>query len=120
MLSAGGKIRSEVGWRVLPLLCGTLVVYLVWLTSAELSNGLVGSAVCAVAASSPTLVFYSQEARPLAVLTLSEDVEREPISELITGCRIVVQKSFSAPNGSFDLIKVKCPINIHFPLTGET
>ena len=67
-LSAGGKIRSEIGWRILPLLCGMLVIFIVWLTSAELSNYPISLIVCAVAASSPTLVFYSQEARALAAL----------------------------------------------------
>ncbi|MDI6694874.1 MAG: glycosyltransferase family 39 protein [Anaerolineales bacterium] len=70
MLSAGGQIRSEIGWRMLPLLCGMSVVFIIWLISTDLANSLISLVICAIAVASPTLVYFSQEARPQAALTL--------------------------------------------------
>ena len=42
---------------------------------------------------------------------LAHDVAyREPIESLVTGCQVVETEMFSARNASFELMKVKCPV----------
>ncbi|MEA2266850.1 MAG: mannosyltransferase [Solirubrobacteraceae bacterium] len=59
---------SEVGIRSLSALVGTLTVPVVYLAAARLLDRRAGLAAAALAAFSPLLVWYSQEARSYAVL----------------------------------------------------
>ncbi|MCA1690502.1 MAG: glycosyltransferase family 39 protein [Actinobacteria bacterium] len=59
---------SEVGLRSLSALIGTLTIPLVYLAGARLLDRRPGLAAAALAAFSPLLVWYSQEARAYALL----------------------------------------------------
>lgn len=71
VLSGFGRIHSTLAWRWLPLVCGVLYVAVVWRILTEVGvNGLTKFVIGLVVASAPALVFYSQEARPFALLQL--------------------------------------------------
>ena len=70
LTSGFGQVKTEIGWRWLPLLSGTLFVAVIWLTVKDIAGFAAGILVGLVAATSPSLVFYSQEARPIASLAL--------------------------------------------------
>ena len=61
---------GEAGMRALPALLGTLTVPLVYLGGRELVSRRAGLFAAALTALSPFLVWYSQEAREYALLTL--------------------------------------------------
>jgi hypothetical protein len=61
---------GEVGVRSFSALCGTAAVPLVWAAGRELCGRRAGLAAAAIAAVSPILVWYSQEARSYALLFL--------------------------------------------------
>jgi mannosyltransferase len=61
---------GEVGIRMLSALIGTAFVPAAYAAAAELCSRRVGIAVAALAAVSPVLVWYSQEARAYALLAL--------------------------------------------------
>jgi hypothetical protein len=70
IISGFGHIRSESGWRWLPLLCGVLTIFVIWHIISDMGDSVISTAVCLMAATLPTLVFYSQEARPFSLLVL--------------------------------------------------
>ncbi len=61
---------SEVGLRSLSALIGTLTIPVMWKLGGRLISGRVGLAASALAAVSPLLFWYSQEARAYALLVL--------------------------------------------------
>ena len=61
---------GEVGLRSLSALCGSAVVPIAWATGRQLSTRTAAVALAALAATSPFLVWYSQEARSYALLTM--------------------------------------------------
>jgi mannosyltransferase len=61
---------SEIGLRSLSALAGTLTVPVVYLAGTVLVSRRVGLLVAALAATSPVLVWYSQEARSYALFVL--------------------------------------------------
>jgi hypothetical protein len=69
-LSGSGQLKTEIGWRWLPLLTGTLSVLVIWLMVRNLVGLFASLVFSLVAATSPSLVFCSQDARPMALLVL--------------------------------------------------
>lgn len=69
-LSGGGAVRSPLGWRWFPLLCSLAALALSWRLAARLTDRPGGIMAALLMATSPVLVFYSQEARGYALLTL--------------------------------------------------
>ena len=65
-----GGVQSAISWRWIPLLCTVLTVLTVGITIRKIADFFTGILICLVAATSPSLVFYSQEARPFALLVL--------------------------------------------------
>ncbi len=61
---------SELTLRLLSALVGTLVIPVAYMAGRELSSRRAGLIVAALAASSPLLVWYSQEARAYSLLVL--------------------------------------------------
>lgn len=61
---------GEVGLRSLSALCGTAAVPVAWIAARELASSRVALWVAGLAAVSPFLVWYSQEARAYALLML--------------------------------------------------
>jgi hypothetical protein len=70
VVSGFGQVNSEIGWRWLPLLSGTLAIFVIGSLVREIVDYRTSIMVCVVAATSPSLIFYSQEARPFAFLLL--------------------------------------------------
>jgi uncharacterized membrane protein len=60
----------EFGFRLLPALAGVLLVPAVFALGRELASARVGLAAAALVATSPYLVFYSQEARAYSLFAL--------------------------------------------------
>lgn len=69
-LSGGGAVRSPLGWRWFSLLCSLAALALSWCLAARLTDRPSGIMAALLMATSPVLVFYSQEARGYALLTL--------------------------------------------------
>lgn len=61
---------GEIGLRSLSALCGTAAVPAVWAAARELCGARAAHAAATLAAVSPLLVWYSQEARSYGLLTL--------------------------------------------------
>ena len=61
---------SEIGLRSLSALAGTLTIPVAYGAAKEMVGRRIGLGVAALTAVSPALVYYSQEARPYALLTL--------------------------------------------------
>jgi mannosyltransferase len=61
---------GEVGLRSLSALCGTALVPVAYAAGARLASARAGVALAALAACSPLLVWFSQEARPYILLAL--------------------------------------------------
>ena len=62
--------ESEVALRALSALFGTLTIPVAYAIGSELRSRLTGIAAAALVATSPLLVWYSQDARPYALLAL--------------------------------------------------
>ncbi len=74
VLSGSGQVKSELGWRILPVVCGVLTILAIWLAARKTANDL-GSILCCLAAvASPSLIFYSQEARPYALTIFAASI----------------------------------------------
>ena len=61
---------GEVGLRSLSAVCGTAMIPAAYAVAARLAGARAGVAVAALAACSPLLVWFSQEARPYILLAL--------------------------------------------------
>jgi uncharacterized membrane protein len=70
LLSGFGAVRSEFGWRWFSILCGTLTIGMIGLTVRKISHPFVSIVTMLMAATSPTLIYFSQEARSYAFLIL--------------------------------------------------
>jgi hypothetical protein len=70
MLSGFGHIKNEVGWRWFSVLCGGLSILGIWQTVLSISDLFSTVMGCIVAATLPSVVFFSQEARPFALMLL--------------------------------------------------
>jgi 4-amino-4-deoxy-L-arabinose transferase-like glycosyltransferase len=70
MALAGSRVlgTSEVGMRLFPALLGTLTVALIYRAGARAASRRVGLAAATFAAVNPFLIWYSQEARPYALV----------------------------------------------------
>jgi Dolichyl-phosphate-mannose-protein mannosyltransferase len=70
-LSSGfGMNRSEIAFRWVGMLCGTLAVPVMWRLTSNMTSRM-GAMLCSLlVATSPVLIYYSQEARPYAFLML--------------------------------------------------
>lgn len=69
-LSAGGRVQSSFGWRWLPLACSLAAGALSWRLAAPATDRLSRTLMGLLMATSPVLLFYSQEARAYALLML--------------------------------------------------
>jgi 4-amino-4-deoxy-L-arabinose transferase-like glycosyltransferase len=65
---------GEVGLRSLSAVCGVLLVPVVYAAGARLISRRAGLVACALAACSPVLIWYSQEARSYQMLALLSSV----------------------------------------------
>lgn len=74
IITGFGQSRDEIGWRLLPLICGVLTVYVVWLASEEIADTSSSFLSGLVLATSPYLIYYSQDARPFALMILFSSV----------------------------------------------
>lgn len=69
-LSNAVQFRSEIVLRSLSLLSGVLFVLVMWFLLQKITDNLSAFVFGLVLAVSPTLVYFSQEARPVALVTL--------------------------------------------------
>jgi hypothetical protein len=76
---------GEVGMRSLPALCGTAFVPVAYAAAARLASARAGLVAAALAAVSPVLVWYSQEARAYALLVLLAGLSFHLFACLLTG-----------------------------------
>ncbi len=68
LLSGFGAAKSEFSWRWFSILCGTLTVWLIGLTVKKISHPFLSIVIMLMAATSPSLIYFSQEARSYAFL----------------------------------------------------
>jgi len=62
------KYQNEILWRLIPLSSGMLTIVFIGIITKETINPFASIVICLTAATLPSLVFYSQEARPFALL----------------------------------------------------
>jgi uncharacterized membrane protein YhaH (DUF805 family) len=70
LVTGFGYIKSEIAWRCTSLLSGIVTIFVLRRTTNEIAGFYTSIAVSLFAATSPSLVFYSQEARPFSLLVL--------------------------------------------------
>jgi len=70
VVSGFGYSRSEIIWRLIPLLSGVLLVPMLGIIVEDITDSFTSIIICLIVATSPSLVYFSQEARPVAFLVL--------------------------------------------------
>ena len=70
VVSGFGYTQSEIGWRWIPLLSGVLAIAVTGIIVRDITDSFTTIIICLIAATLPTLVFYSQEARSFSFLIL--------------------------------------------------
>lgn len=63
-VSDSGQIKSEIAWRWTSVLCGLVGAIAIWKSARSTVPPHIALAACTVFATLPSVVFYSQEARP--------------------------------------------------------
>lgn len=64
LVSDFGNVKSEIAWRWPSVLCGLVGAISIWKSARPMVPPSMALGVCAVFATLPSVVFYSQEARP--------------------------------------------------------
>lgn len=64
-----GQCRNELCWRLIPAISGIATVAVIYVITRNITTTTIAVAISLIAATMPSLVYYSQEARSYALLT---------------------------------------------------